>query len=210
MLFKTKRHVPGTEGTHNYAIIAASPLGFVAVRLLTSDCFRVRVEPANLEGTNPLLQSLRRIDSWKLFHSLSRSAGWKQPGDSNQNRFSIVVSASELHDAVTTAVEALSYGDDCKIEGDWAGALAAAAMVGSTDRNELIERLRQAKVGGVNSANNWTTTTLVAKLIALTYSNDGSGEHHALTAKVKASGIPGANLASQWSTETLRKKALLG
>ncbi len=201
-MFKTKLHVSGTEGTHNYAVIAASPLGIVAVRLLNSDNFRVRVEPDSTEGANTIAKTL------------SRSEGWKQPGDSYQNRFSIVATASELHGVVAKAVDALSTGansDDWKRgDNDWSAALAAVAMVGSTDRDELIERLRQAKVGGVNSAINWTTTTLVAKLIALTYDNGGSGEHHALVAKVKASGIPGANLASQWSTETLRKKALLG
>lgn len=201
-MFKTKLHVSGTEGTHNYAVIAASPLGIVAVRLLNSDCFRVRVEPDSTEGANTIAKTL------------SRTTGWKQPGDSNQNRFSIVASASQLHGVVAKAVDALSTGansDDWKSgDNDWSAALAAVAMVGSTDRDELIERLRQAKVGGVNSASNWTTTTLVAKLIALTYDNGASGEHYALVAKVKASGIPGANLASQWSTETLRKKALLG
>jgi hypothetical protein len=200
MLFKTKRHVPGTEGTHNYAIIAASPLGFVAVRLLTSDCFRVRVEPASPEAARTIGQYL------------SRSVGWKQPGDSNQDRFSIVTSASQLHHFVGKAVSALNSNDDedSKADSDWSGALAAVVMVGSTDRNVLIERLRRAKVGGVNSASNWTTTTLVAKFIAIAYESYADGEHGALAAKVKASDLPGANLACQWSTETLRKKALLG
>lgn len=193
-MFKTKLHVSGTEGTHNYAVIAASALGFVAVRLLTGDRYRVRVEP-----TDPAASST-------IGQSLSRAAGWKQPGDANQDRFSIVTSAAKLHDAVAKAVESLS-ANGAAIDNDWAGALAAVAMVGSTDRNHLIERLRLAKVSGINSASNWTTTTLVAKLMTLTYSE---GEHQALVARVKASGIPGANLASQWSTETLRKKALLG
>jgi hypothetical protein len=197
-MFKTKLHVSGTEGTHNYAVIAASPLGFVAVRLLNNNCYRVRVEPDSPEGANTIAKNL------------SRSNGWKQPGDSNQNRFSIIVWGSELHGVVAKAVEALSTGansDDWK-SGDngWSAALAAVAVVGSTDRDELIERLRHAKVGGVNSATNWTTTTLVAKLVTLIYSN---GEHERLLARVKYSGLPGANLASQWSTETLRKKALV-
>ena len=202
-MFDTKRHVPGTEGTHNYAIIAANPLGFVAVRLLTSDCFRVRVEPASPEAARTIGQYL------------SRSVGWKQPGDSNQDRFSIVTSASQLHHFVGKAVSALNSNDNDdddskKADSDWVGALAAVTMVGSTDRNVLIERLRRAKVGGVNSASNWTTTTLVAKFIAIAYESYADGEHGALAAKVKASGIPGANLACRWSTETLRKKALLG
>lgn len=196
-MFKTKLHVSGTEGTHNYAVINAAPLGFVAVRLLNSDLFRVRVEPASPEAAHTIGQYL------------SRSVGWKQPGDSNQNRFSIVCSASKLHHFVGKAISALNNDEDSKADSDWSGALAAVAMVGSTDRNVLIERLRRAKVAGVNSVSNWTTTTLVAKFIAIAYESYDDGEHGALAAWVKASSIPGANLACQWSTETLRKKALL-
>jgi hypothetical protein len=197
-MFKTKLHVSGTEGTHNYVVIAASPLGIIAVRLLNSNCYRVRVEPDSPEGANTIAKSL------------SRSNGWKQPGDSAQNRFSIVVSASNLHDIIAKAVDALSTGnnsDDWK--SDWSAALAAVAMAGSTDREVLLERLRQTKTPGVNSASNWTTTTLLAKLVAIDYEAANRGEAVALLTKVKASGLPGANLASQWSIETLRKKALL-
>lgn len=200
-MFKTKLHVSGTEGTHNYVVIAASPLGFIAVRLLNSDSYRVRVEPDSPEGANTIAKSL------------SRSNGWKQPGDSAQNRFSIVVSASNLHDTIAKAVDALSTGssgDDWKSEDtSWSAALAAVAMAGSTDREVLLERLRQTKTPGVNSASNWTTTTLLAKLVAIDYEAANRGEAVALLTKVKASGLPGANLASQWSIETLRKKALL-
>jgi hypothetical protein len=197
-MFKTKLHVSGTEGTHNYVVIAASPLGIIAVRLLNSNCYRVRVEPDSPEGANTIAKSL------------SRSNGWKQPGDSAQNRFSIVVSASNLHDIIAKAVDALSTGnnsDDWK--SDWSAALAAVAMAGSTDREVLLERLRQTKTPGVNSASNWTTTTLLAKLVAIDYEAANRGEAVALLTKVKASGLPGANLAGQWSIETLRKKALL-
>jgi|JI7StandDraft_1071085.scaffolds.fasta_scaffold13256_4 hypothetical protein len=200
-MFKTKLHVSGTEGTHNYVVIAASPLGIIAVRLLNSDCYRVRVEPDSPEGANTIAKGL------------SRSNGWKQPGDSGQNRFSIVVSASNLHDTIAKAVDALSTGnnsDDWKSgDNDWSAALAAVAMAGSTDREVLLERLRQTKTPGVNSASNWTTTTLLAKLVAIDYEAANRGEAVALLTKVKASGLPGANLASQWSIETLRKKALL-
>jgi hypothetical protein len=91
----------------------------------------------------------------------------------------------------------------------WSAALAAVAVAGTTDREVLLERLRQTKTPGVNSASNWTTTTLLAKLVAIDYEAANRGEAVALLTKVKASGLPGANLAGQWSIETLRKKALL-
>ena len=195
-MFKTKLRVAGTEGTHNYVVIASSALGFVAVRLLSGGSYRVRVEPTSPASTDIMGKIL------------TRSEFWKQPGDSNQDRFSNVVWADKLHAAVTKTVAALSQNGH-SVEADWSGAIAAVAMAGSTDHDVLLERLRRTKTPGVNSASKWTTTTLLAKLIALDYEAANRGEAVALLTKVKASGLPGANLASQWSLETLRKKALL-
>lgn len=195
-MFKTKLHVAGTEGTHNYVVIAASALGFVAVRMLSGNNFRVRVEPTDVASSSIIGQTLTRNELWK------------QPGDQNQDRFSKVVQSEKLHAIVSTAVAALCQNDNA-VEADWTGALAAVAVAGSTDHDVLLERLRYTKAPGVNSASNWTTTTLLAKLVAIDYEAAHRGEAVALVAKVKASGLPGANLASQWSLETLRKKALL-
>jgi hypothetical protein len=68
-------YVAGTEKTGNYAKILDTDLGLVAFRL-TGGYVRVRVEPANTEAAE------------KLAEKLTRSTGWKQPGDSGENRFS--------------------------------------------------------------------------------------------------------------------------
>jgi len=190
-MFAIKQTVPGSEGTKNYVVICKSTLALVAVRLVHGSIYRVRVEPSSATAGNAMAAVLSRAD------------GWKQPGDQDQDRFSTLVEGgTSLRRAVTQAVEA-SQGTDDDIE----GALAAIVMVGSTDRAELISRLQSLKghgisMGGVNAASQWTTTTLVAKLVGLI------DEKVSLVERVQQKKLPGANLAITWSVATLRRKAL--
>jgi hypothetical protein len=186
-MFDTKKHIAGTEGTHNYVVIAEGEHGLVAVRLINGSNFRVRVEPSSEDGAKTVALSLTRANDWK------------QPGDSGQNRFSTVcLGGAELYLAVAAAVKAIASQAD-----DFEGALAAIVMVGTTSRDELIKRAREANLPGVNSASKWTTTTLVAKLSAAP-----EAEHGALVGFVKAAKVAGANLAANWAVSTLRRKAL--
>ena len=80
-MFKTKLHVSGTEGTHNYVVIAASPLGIIAVRLLNSNCYRVRVEPDSPEGANTIAKSLAigdPADGYFANKLIKGSGGWAE------------------------------------------------------------------------------------------------------------------------------------
>lgn len=191
-MFEVKKHIAGTEGTHNYAIIAETALGLVAVRILAEGRYRVRVQPADHAAGQLMAQTLSRI------------SGWKQPGDQGQDRFSTVpTGGAELHAEVSQAVAALTAGG-AEVAEDWQGALAAIVMVGSTDRDTLIEKVRAAKAPGASFAKNWTTTALVAKLVA----EAPHEERVALVIRVKQAKVPGANLAVNWSIETLRKKTV--
>ncbi|MBP9091040.1 hypothetical protein KBI23_08425 [bacterium] len=165
-MFATKKHIAGTEGTYHYAIICQTKLGLVAVRQLNDGAYRVRVEPSTAEASAALAKVLTR--------NIFVDPSWKQPfdqGPHGQNRFSTVVSSEgELHAAVAQAVTALSSSGEASTQqntSDWEATLTAVAAVGSTDRTELIARLRDSSTPGVNSASRWTTTTLVEKAFAL-------------------------------------------
>lgn len=87
----------GTEGTKEYVVYGRSPRGRLGVREYAAGRFRIRVEPGSC-GT-PLMAPL-----------LTREAGWKQPGDGGQPRFSTVVSdESALKEAVKLAMTALNF-----------------------------------------------------------------------------------------------------
>lgn len=190
-MFNIKKHVAGTEGTHNYVVVAESKSGLVAVRLVAGSTFRVRVEPTSADAAKTVATSL------------SRESGWKQPGDQGQDRFSIVAKGGEkLREAVVKAVEAIGAAEPETVS-DVEGELAAIVVVGTTSRDELIERVRATKVPGSAGASKWTTTTLVAKLAA-----GPDAEHDTLAAHLKAVKLPGANLAKTWALSVLRRKAL--
>ena len=82
----------GTERTGEYGVIAITPLGRVGVREYAPGRFRVRLEP-------------------KVLLKVSDLAGWKQPGDDGQRRYSTVVSAAGLEQAVLTALRAIQVDD---------------------------------------------------------------------------------------------------
>lgn len=89
----------GTEMTYEYLVIVRTRRGRLGVRPLYGGTFRVRVEPAKV-GNNLIKTP---------FTELSRENGWKQPGDNNQTRYSIVVSdLEELREVLWAAIQALT------------------------------------------------------------------------------------------------------
>jgi len=164
-MIATKKHIAGTEGTYHYAVIYQTKLGLVAVRRLNDSTYRLRVEPSDDKASTALAKVLTR--------NIFVDPSWKQPfdqGKNGQNRFSTLVNGNELHAAVVQAVTALRGNDDASLlsaTSDWEAALTAVVAVGTTNRAELIARLRENDVPGVNSASRWTTTTLMEKASAL-------------------------------------------
>ena len=84
----------GPEGLE-FTVVVSTRLGRVGYRMLRGSSCRIRVEPSS-EGT----LSLAKL--------LTRERGWKQPGDQNQDRFSIVVSAEQLRAVLRFAIRALN------------------------------------------------------------------------------------------------------
>lgn len=68
----------GTEGTCEYRVLAVSSYGRIGYRIL-DNWVRIRVEPAT-EG-----------HAARMAKVLTHEFGWKQPGDGEQNRFSVVL-----------------------------------------------------------------------------------------------------------------------
>ena len=89
-------YTAGTEGTGEYKTVLKTRYGKVAFRDLGGSV-RVRVEPSSYANG-------------KLAELLGRDRGWKQPGDGGQNRFSKVVSASQLKATLEVAKLALGVG----------------------------------------------------------------------------------------------------
>jgi hypothetical protein len=202
IMFDSRDRVMGTEGTENYVIVSTSDIGLVAVRHVHGCTYRIRVQPATATGAALIAEALQP------------DSGWKQPGEGGQNRFSVVVaSLSQLRDMVTKAVEAIDAlpntgsnhtGDSSRPRCDFEGFLAAIVMAGTTDRRELIGRVRASNLPGREQADSWPTTLLLGLLSA----HKPDDEHTALVAWVRKQKLPGFNLASRWSTTVLRRKVL--
>jgi hypothetical protein len=201
-MFEYKGRVAGTEGTENYVVLAANEIGLVAVRQVHGSTYRVRVQPATAAGAALVAETLKS------------GKGWKQPGDSGQFRFSIVVNdVARLSAMVTMAVQAIDAipsaadfdpADASQAGCDFEGALAAIVMAGTTDHSELVARVHASSLPGRNFAYWWTTTSLMAKVSAI----NPADEHAALVAWVRKQKLPGSNFASRWSTTVLRRKVL--
>ncbi|MDB5186620.1 MAG: hypothetical protein JWM07_92 [Candidatus Saccharibacteria bacterium] len=86
-------HMSGTEGTGEYKVLASSSFGRVGYRDLGYEV-RVRVEPSPTQAEN-------------IAQTLSPDAGWKQPGDGGQDRFSIIVPKGEAATAALSDAFAL-------------------------------------------------------------------------------------------------------
>ena len=77
----------GTEGTGAYRVLAESSFGRVGYRIvpvfLGLTYVRIRLEPSD------------EAHAATIAETLTRDAGWKQPGDNDQNRFSTVIPTGE-------------------------------------------------------------------------------------------------------------------
>ena len=71
-------YMDGTDRTGEYRVLAASSMGRIGYRLLWDGRVRVRLEPSD------------EAHAAKLAEVLTVEAGWKQPGDYHQDRFSTV------------------------------------------------------------------------------------------------------------------------
>lgn len=87
-------YMAGTERTGKYTVVGYNGNGRVGFRELPADSTRIRIEPT-AEGLAALQQHF------------TREAGWKQPGESGENRFSKVVHNAERDEVVARAVKAL-------------------------------------------------------------------------------------------------------
>lgn len=108
---KSRFRMAGTEGTNQYVGVAKTARGTVAVREVAPGHYRIRVEPRMSRGATV------------IGRKLTREFGWKQPGDSGQNRFSKVTSASELPAVLNEVVTALGVGSLKTTRFDYAKAL---------------------------------------------------------------------------------------
>lgn len=98
----------GTDGTHEYVVLAGSSLGRVGIRTTQScNCdnivchkraYRIRVEP------NPLDDAA--IEAMQPCFS-----GWKKPGDDHQDRFSRDIEGPKLGQALAIAIKGLKATD---------------------------------------------------------------------------------------------------
>lgn len=88
----------GTEQTGKYRVIAITKLGKVGYRELNGACdnnyVRIRVEPADEKAAAKMSQSFSRDK-------------WKQPGQNDQFRYSIVVTENDAGEFIGTALKAI-------------------------------------------------------------------------------------------------------
>ena len=94
---------PGCLATvSKYMVVLRTRLGRVGYRHLDGS-YRIRVEPETV-GRAPLARLL------------TRSRGWKQPGDDGQNRYSTEVQEEQLSGALSLAILALEpRGNDAEV-----------------------------------------------------------------------------------------------
>lgn len=112
---KSKFTMAGTEGTGQYVGVASTVRGTVAVREYCPGFFRIRVEPKSESATGMIARKL------------TRNAGWKQPGDSGENRFSTMVGTADLSSAMKKATDVLGVGRLKSTELDMVNALRHVA-----------------------------------------------------------------------------------
>lgn len=134
----SKFSMAGTEGTGEYTVYVVTALGRLGVRLLSDGRCRIRLEPSGAGA------------AVKMSASLTREAGWKQPGDQDQLRFSTVVDSEDaLRDRVTAACAALGvdatseFGPECP---DGLKALFAPPAEVLTETNPEVLRKEAEKL----------------------------------------------------------------
>ena len=194
----------GTEGTNQYRRVAESSFGVIGYRLLGNQV-RIRLEPAT------------EAHAAKIAETLTRATGWKQPGDSGQNRFSTVlprgIVAVDAFDAAYALVKrgrplkyfraADEYQDDLQ-------APAAQDVNDSDDDPSSEEGAFSARKGEGHSAENCIYCSVLADLgidLGLDDLTDGQSEEEdvdfglpaeeeVLVIKVVVPGFLGGLLAS--------------
>jgi hypothetical protein len=191
MTIRDKFYMAGTEGTGAYVVPVVTDRGAVGYRSLGGNTYRVRVEPASAEAAASLAAAF------------PRAGGWKQPGDSGQNRFSTMVYAGleALKGVIETAVKALKDGATT-VESNldaptWASDLGKPESE-ARERAELTAQLKRLGFSGMNRR--WGLHTLIGKV---------RDERQRLIAEVKRRRLPGANLARTWSTDVLYRKLVV-
>lgn len=99
----------GTEGTYQYAVVAATRRGRVGVRDVGS-YYRIRVEPV------PRAFATTAIMVTKMAGVLPRDNNWKQPGDGGQDRFSTMVwkDTDEVAERLEDALRAIGLAEGLK------------------------------------------------------------------------------------------------
>ncbi len=120
----------GTEGTNQYRRVAESSFGVIGYRLLGNQV-RIRLEPAT------------EAHAAKIAETLTRATGWKQPGDSGQNRFSTVLPRGIVAvDAFEAAYALVKRGRPLKYyraADEYQGDLQAPAVQDVNDSDEQPE-----------------------------------------------------------------------
>lgn len=115
----SKFYMGGTEGTGEYVVPVVSNRAAVGFRALSGGSYRVRIEPRSASSAKTLAANF------------PADSGWKQPGDSDQNRFSLVVHGEEaLKETIAAAARAVTrFARTVEVNSeapDWAAALATA------------------------------------------------------------------------------------
>jgi hypothetical protein len=143
----------GTEKTGTYVQCAQSAWGMVGYREYRPGEFRIRIEPT--EAGVAVLAPF-----------FTRDRGWKQPGDSGQNRFSNdkVKGQQELERVLRLALYALaSDGNQPVLKRDcpvWAKRFLR--------RDALEAFVRQFKLPGHQLVSTWSMPVLLAKAATIT------------------------------------------
>ncbi|MDZ4837016.1 MAG: hypothetical protein SGJ27_24805 [Candidatus Melainabacteria bacterium] len=179
----------GTEGTNTYVVPLKTDKGSLGYRPDTArGVYRVRVEPSSQEVVESLSPSFPDSD-------------WKQPGDGDEPRFSIVIPIDDketLLEVLTTAAAALKK-DSAWVRGnidtpEFAYALATPECE-VEEREQLTAQLRRIKVQGVNKR--WKLTTLARKV---------NEERARMIAEVVRRKLPDADKAAELTTDELLAK----
>lgn len=94
---KRWNYMAGTEKTGEYIVLGRTGRGKVGVRDLGNETYRIRVEPFGMRFVP------------KMAEYMSRSDGWKQPGDDGQIRFSLLVRGQSLKESMSTALASIGH-----------------------------------------------------------------------------------------------------
>lgn len=189
-----KFFMAGTEGTGEYIVPLVTNRGAVGFRFLGGQTYRVRIEPAT------------GADGVAMAATFPRP-GFKQPGDSGQERFSTMVyTVRDLYRVVGDAIAELCRGatdaDINQAAPSWSKDLAESNIPDEVKAN-LVAMIQTLGLPGANLASTWKYGTLAAKLAGTTVDETIKAR---IVAKLQDRKVPGANLASTWSVASVLSK----